>query len=138
MRQKYTRTIIISVLMSRVIPWVISFHIGTLKRLTNQTLTGIHLKGKAGECIVEKCAVQYTFPRRSLIKISRIFTLFRWTTKIVLPLKEDMQSSTHASSLAARFQDVHPSLLLFLHRLKAITVVNKVSTFAIKIRCKEL
>ena len=85
-----------------------------------------------------KCAVQYTFPRNYLFKIFRflspkIITLFRWTTKIVLPLKEDMQSSAHASSLAARFQDVHPSLLLFLHRLKAITVVNKVSTFAIKI-----
>ncbi|XP_021342125.1 uncharacterized protein LOC110442712 isoform X2 [Mizuhopecten yessoensis] len=45
-----------------------------------------------------------------------------WTTKIVLPLKEEMGS--YSRSLAARFDDIHPSLLLFLHRLRKITVLN--------------
>ncbi|VDI46757.1 Hypothetical predicted protein [Mytilus galloprovincialis] len=47
-----------------------------------------------------------------------------WTTKIVLPLKEEMK--IHMRSLAARFNDIHPSLLLFLHRLREITIDNKV------------
>ena len=58
MRLKYTRTITISVLMSRVIPWATSFRIGSLKRLTNQTLTGIYLyKGiwGWGEVLQEMC-----------------------------------------------------------------------------------
>ena len=49
---------------------------------------------------------------------------FRWMTKIVLPLKEDMRLQT--LTLAARFHDIHPSLLLFLHRLRKITIENKV------------
>ncbi len=56
----------------------------------------------------------------------------------MLPLKEDMQSSAQASSLAARFQDVHPSLLLFLHRLKAITVVNKVESYTLKMQRRDI
>ena len=32
------------------------------------------------------------------------------------------------TSLAARFRDVHPSLLLFLHRLRAISIQDKVIT----------
>lgn len=46
-----------------------------------------------------------------------------WVTKIVLPLKESVKKS---KSLAASFNDIHPSLLLFLHRLKEITIDNKV------------
>ncbi|KAK3589090.1 hypothetical protein CHS0354_017428 [Potamilus streckersoni] len=47
-----------------------------------------------------------------------------WVTKIVLPLKEEMQ--TQSRTLAARFNDIHPSLLLFLHRLREITIDNKI------------
>ncbi|KAL3859495.1 hypothetical protein ACJMK2_009714 [Sinanodonta woodiana] len=47
-----------------------------------------------------------------------------WITKIVLPLKEEMQ--TQSRTLAARFNDIHPSLLLFLHRLREITIDNKI------------
>jgi len=50
-----------------------------------------------------------------------------WTTRIELPLKDEMRSQTQCRSLAARFHDVHPSLLLFLHRLKHLTVHNTVS-----------
>ncbi|XP_068725664.1 uncharacterized protein [Montipora capricornis] len=47
-----------------------------------------------------------------------------WSTRIVLPLKEEHRG-TEKSSLAARFRDVHPSLLLFLHRLRAIHIFDK-------------
>ncbi|KAL3859494.1 hypothetical protein ACJMK2_009713 [Sinanodonta woodiana] len=47
-----------------------------------------------------------------------------WKTKIVLPLKEEMQIQSR--TLAARFNDIHPSLLLFLHRLREITIDNKI------------
>ena len=45
-----------------------------------------------------------------------------WTTRIELPLK----ASAQMTSLAARFHDVQPSLLLFLHRLRRISVINEV------------
>ncbi|XP_070575816.1 uncharacterized protein [Ptychodera flava] len=48
-----------------------------------------------------------------------------WRTKIVLPLKTEIQ---HSRSLGNRFHDIHPSLLLFLHRLKSITIEDKVSS----------
>ena len=54
-----------------------------------------------------------------------------WMTKIVLPLKEEMASE--ARSLAARFNDIHPSLLLFLHRLRSIAIDNQVCTDAMSI-----
>ncbi|KAK3603430.1 hypothetical protein CHS0354_009413 [Potamilus streckersoni] len=47
-----------------------------------------------------------------------------WMTKIVLPLKKDKMSNLR--TLAARFNDIHPSLLLFLHRLREITIDNKI------------
>ncbi|XP_069113795.1 uncharacterized protein [Argopecten irradians] len=59
-----------------------------------------------------------------------------WTTKIVLPLKEEM--GTSSCSLAARFDDIHPSLLLFLHRLRQITVLNKVDESTQVMRRRDL
>ena len=46
-------------------------------------------------------------------------------TQIILKLKQDMRLQTR--TLAARFNDLHPSLLLFLHRLRQITIQNNVS-----------
>ncbi|CAI9734952.1 Hypothetical predicted protein [Octopus vulgaris] len=46
-----------------------------------------------------------------------------WVTKILLPLKDGVQQS---KCLAASFNDIHPSLLLFLHRLKKITLRNEI------------
>jgi len=39
---------------------------------------------------------------------------FSWTTRIELPLKEEQASK----DMAKKFDDVQPSLLLFLHRLR--------------------
>ena len=52
------------------------------------------------------------------------YCVFRWTTNIILSLKADMRLQTQ--TLAARFNDIHPSLLLFLNRLREITIENKV------------
>ncbi|KAK0132689.1 hypothetical protein N1851_032434 [Merluccius polli] len=42
-----------------------------------------------------------------------------WTTKICLPLRSETQQTRNL------FHDVHPSLLLFLHRLRSITIYNQ-------------
>ncbi|XP_055892730.1 uncharacterized protein LOC106068793 isoform X2 [Biomphalaria glabrata] len=47
-----------------------------------------------------------------------------WQTQIILPWTEDIRQQVHTH--AARFNDIQPSLLLFLHRLKEITIENKV------------
>uniref|UniRef100_A0A3B3CPC6 Wu:fj29h11 n=1 Tax=Oryzias melastigma TaxID=30732 RepID=A0A3B3CPC6_ORYME len=41
-----------------------------------------------------------------------------WTTKIRLPLRSESRQTRNL------FHDVHPSLLLFLHRLRSITIYN--------------
>ena len=51
------------------------------------------------------------------------FPFSHWTTKIVLPLKEEMQNK----NLLSRFHDVHPSLLMFLNRLQKIIIHDKVN-----------
>lgn len=48
-------------------------------------------------------------------------SLFSWTTKISLPLRTESHQTRNL------FHDVHPSLLLFLHRLRSITIYNQVS-----------
>ncbi|XP_065060085.1 uncharacterized protein LOC135687459 [Rhopilema esculentum] len=47
-----------------------------------------------------------------------------WKTKINLPLKKELANSMVTGS---RFQDVHPSLLLFLNRIKVIIIDNQVN-----------
>ncbi|XP_031146992.1 protein NO VEIN isoform X1 [Sander lucioperca] len=42
-----------------------------------------------------------------------------WTTKIYLPLRSESHQTRNL------FQDVHPSLLLFLHRLRSISIYNQ-------------
>ncbi|XP_035259283.1 protein NO VEIN isoform X1 [Anguilla anguilla] len=42
-----------------------------------------------------------------------------WSTKISLPLRSESYQTRNL------FHDVHPSLLLFLHRLRSITIVNQ-------------
>uniref|UniRef100_A0A1A8UKW3 HTH OST-type domain-containing protein n=1 Tax=Nothobranchius furzeri TaxID=105023 RepID=A0A1A8UKW3_NOTFU len=42
-----------------------------------------------------------------------------WTTKISLPLRSESHQTRNL------FHDVHPSLLLFLHRLRSITIYNE-------------
>ena len=72
------------------------------------------------------------FVKVAFISLTSFFLFFffseiRWSTCIVLPLKEQHQG-IEKTSLAARFRDVHPSLLLFLHRLKSISIQDKVIT----------
>ncbi|XP_041818606.1 protein NO VEIN isoform X2 [Chelmon rostratus] len=45
--------------------------------------------------------------------------LHSWTTKICLPLHSESHQTRNL------FHDVHPSLLLFLHRLRSITIYNQ-------------
>jgi hypothetical protein len=49
-----------------------------------------------------------------------------WTTRICLPLKSETEMQKHKSrSLTESFNDLHPSLLLFLNRLRSITIDNR-------------
>lgn len=50
----------------------------------------------------------------------------RWNTRIDLPIKAGISNGKGMASLAAKFDDIHPSLLLFLHRLRCIAVQNDV------------
>ena len=73
-----------------------------------------------------------SFVKVAFISFTSCFLFFffleiRWSTCIVLPLKEQHQG-IEKTSLAARFRDVHPSLLLFLHRLRSISIQDKVIT----------
>ncbi|XP_050398302.1 uncharacterized protein LOC126816138 isoform X1 [Patella vulgata] len=55
-----------------------------------------------------------------------------WMTKIALPFKPEMISQSR--SLAAKFNDIHPSLLLFLHRLKEISIDNQLEDSVLKMK----
>ncbi|CAF5123893.1 unnamed protein product, partial [Rotaria sp. Silwood1] len=49
-----------------------------------------------------------------------------WTTRICLPLKSANEMQKHKSrSLTESFNDIRPSLLLFLNRLRSITIHNR-------------
>ena len=56
-----------------------------------------------------------------------IFYFRNWVTQIDLPLKQSMTMSDKARSI---FQNIHPSLLLFLNRLQTLIIENKVETQA--------
>ncbi|KAL4331696.1 hypothetical protein HN51_038485 [Arachis hypogaea] len=47
-----------------------------------------------------------------------------WNTCIVLPLKSHLPEGSVVNSIMTMFSDIHPSLLLFLHRLKCIKLRN--------------
>ena len=51
-----------------------------------------------------------------------------WPTRISLPLKSETEMQKHQTrSLTESFNDLHPSLLLFLNRLRSITIDNRVT-----------
>ena len=55
--------------------------------------------------------------------ISIFINFYRtWRTKIVLPLKKEMQME----KLTSRFHDIDPSLLMFLNRLHSIVIDDRV------------
>ncbi|KAK3417004.1 hypothetical protein EUGRSUZ_H02761 [Eucalyptus grandis] len=47
-----------------------------------------------------------------------------WKTCIVLPFKSDLLEGTGRNNVISMFSDIHPALLLFLHRLRSITFRN--------------
>ncbi|XP_021745800.1 uncharacterized protein LOC110711690 isoform X2 [Chenopodium quinoa] len=47
-----------------------------------------------------------------------------WNTCIVLPFKSKLLEGSAMSSILSMFSDLHPSLLLFLHRLQSIKLRN--------------
>ncbi|XP_041077227.1 protein NO VEIN-like isoform X2 [Polyodon spathula] len=55
-----------------------------------------------------------------------------WTTKIILPLRSESHQTRNL------FHDVHPSLLLFLHRLRSISIVNQIDNRFLSITRKDL
>ncbi|XP_019745143.1 uncharacterized protein LOC109527572 [Hippocampus comes] len=55
-----------------------------------------------------------------------------WTTKICLPLRSESHQTRNL------FHDVHPSLLLFLHRLRSITIYNQAESRLVTMTRKDL
>ncbi|KAM4524399.1 uncharacterized protein PAE49_000724 isoform 2-T3 [Odontesthes bonariensis] len=55
-----------------------------------------------------------------------------WTTKICLPLRSESHQTRNL------FHDVHPSLLLFLHRLRSITIYNQSEKRLVSMTRKDL
>ncbi|KAM9837751.1 uncharacterized protein ACBR49_018381 isoform 2-T3 [Aulostomus maculatus] len=55
-----------------------------------------------------------------------------WTTKICLPLRAESHQTRNL------FHDVHPSLLLFLHRLRSITIYNQSEKHLVTMTRKDL
>uniref|UniRef100_A0A3Q3NAZ7 Protein NO VEIN-like n=1 Tax=Mastacembelus armatus TaxID=205130 RepID=A0A3Q3NAZ7_9TELE len=55
-----------------------------------------------------------------------------WTTKICLPLRAESHQTRNL------FHDVHPSLLLFLHRLRSITIYNQSENRLVTMTRKDL
>ncbi|KAK7318951.1 hypothetical protein RJT34_03660 [Clitoria ternatea] len=47
-----------------------------------------------------------------------------WNTCILLPFRSNLSEGTSMNSVMTMFSDLHPSLLLFLHRLKCIKLRN--------------
>ena len=88
-------------------------------RASNHLLSWVLTKWNSYFCLGLFIGLEYTKT------IYRTWYLSRWTTRIVLPLKAEI-SETQKTTLTARFREVHPSLLLFLHRLRSITIIDKV------------
>ncbi|CAH9142188.1 unnamed protein product [Cuscuta epithymum] len=55
------------------------------------------------------------------------FTSNCWKTCIVLPFRSSMLADSSMNNVATMFSDLHPSLLLFLHRLQCIRFRNMLS-----------
>ncbi|XP_040378026.1 protein NO VEIN isoform X2 [Oryza brachyantha] len=61
-----------------------------------------------------------------------------WNTCIVLPFRAKFREGTGMHSIASMFSDLHPSLLLFLHRLKCIKFKNMMNDTLLVMRRKAL
>lgn len=72
-----------------------------------------------GICLFLKLGIWYSNP--PFPPTLRHVFCYSWTTKICLPLRSESHQTRNL------FHDVHPSLLLFLHRLRSITIYNQVT-----------
>ncbi|MCL7027725.1 hypothetical protein MKW94_028800 [Papaver nudicaule] len=61
-----------------------------------------------------------------------------WKTCIVLPFKSKLKEGTSMSSIVSMFSDLHPSLLLFLHRLQCIKFKNMLTNECIVLKRETL
>lgn len=57
-----------------------------------------------------------------------------WKTCIVLPFRSKSKDVADLTSIITMFSDLHPSLLLFLHRLRCIKFMNKVKNTLVNMR----
>ncbi|RWW07927.1 hypothetical protein GW17_00028668 [Ensete ventricosum] len=57
-----------------------------------------------------------------------------WSTCIILPFRSKLVQGTTMSSIISMFSDLHPSLLLFLHRLRCIRFKNMLNNTSIVLR----
>ncbi|KAI3898025.1 hypothetical protein MKW92_029856 [Papaver armeniacum] len=61
-----------------------------------------------------------------------------WKTCIILPFKSELKEGTSMSSIVSMFSDLHPSLLLFLHRLRCIKFKNMLTNEYVILRRQTL
>uniref|UniRef100_A0ACD6AAF5 Uncharacterized protein n=1 Tax=Avena sativa TaxID=4498 RepID=A0ACD6AAF5_AVESA len=61
-----------------------------------------------------------------------------WNTCILLPFRSKFRDGTGMCSIASMFSDLHPSLLLFLHRLNCIKFKNVLNDTLLVMRRKAL
>lgn len=61
-----------------------------------------------------------------------------WNTCIILPFKSKLSERNALNSVITKFSDLHPSLLLFLHRLKCIKFRNMLDDSLITMRKEDL
>ncbi|KAI3830794.1 hypothetical protein MKX03_002882 [Papaver bracteatum] len=61
-----------------------------------------------------------------------------WKTCIILPFKPKLKEGTSISSFLSMFSDLHPSLLLFLHRLRCIKFKNMLTNECVVLRRETL
>ncbi|KNA20999.1 hypothetical protein SOVF_047330 isoform B [Spinacia oleracea] len=101
---------------------------------------GFHIKFDVGQgqigfvlpTIVPPCDIemlQRLVPGNDILK-----GLNCWNTCIVLPFKSKLLEGTAMSSILSMFSDLHPSLLLFLHRLQCIKLRNVLNDSLIVMR----
>ncbi|WOL09515.1 hypothetical protein Cni_G18268 [Canna indica] len=60
--------------------------------------------------------------------------LTSWNTCIILPFRSKLAKETTMSSIISMFSDLHPSLLLFLHRLRCIRFMNVLNNTSLLLR----
>ncbi|XP_058085497.1 protein NO VEIN isoform X2 [Magnolia sinica] len=91
---------------------------------------GFHVKFDASEgqigfvlpTVVSPCDINL-FTRQISSEADQTDTT-SWNTCIVLPFRSKLKEGTGMSSIMSMFSDLHPSLLLFLHRLQCIKFRN--------------